>query len=291
MQDIDIQSYEENGFLVLPEFVPEKSCLELKARALEIIAQTDTSEIASTFSTTKQTHTQDNYFMESASEMKCFFEAGIVNEDGSLKVEPERAINKIGHAQHDLDPVFEAFSYTPELAGIAKALGYSRPLSLQAMYIFKAPGTGGEVIAHTDHPFLWTEPKTVTGLWFAIDNATEENGCLWVMPGGHKTEPVRSRFRRSESGGTTTDIYDETPFDMDKFIPMPAKRGTAIILNGLLPHKSEHNFSDKPRHAYTLHIIEGDESKAHYLEDNWLQRKSELPLRSLFEVAENLAKQ
>ena len=279
----DIESFRENGFLVLPDFVPEEKCLELKARALEIVNETDPSEIASTFSTTEQSHTQDEYFLESASSVKCFFEKDALDENGELKVEPERAINKIGHAQHDLDAAFESFSYTPELAALAEALGYACPLALQAMYIFKAPGTGGEVVAHTDHPFLWTEPKSVTGLWFAIDDATEENGCLWVMPGGHKTEPIRSRFKRNDKGGTVTEIYDDTPYDLEKFIPMPARRGTLILLDGNLPHKSDHNYSDKTRHAYTLHIIEGDPDRAEYPNDNWLLRDAGMPFQNLYD--------
>lgn len=282
----DYESFHENGFLEIPDFASEAECLALRNRALEIIGEADINQIPSVFSTTHQTHTQDEYFLNSADSVKCFLERDAVeldNDELKLKVDLECAINKIGHAQHDLDPVFESFSYKPELASIAKELGFQVPLLIQAMYIFKAPGTGGEVVAHTDHPFLWTEPQSVMGFWFAIDEATEENGCLWAMPGGHKTEPTRSRFFR-QGKGTTTQILDDTPYDDDKFIPLPAKRGTLILLHGMLPHKSEHNFSAKPRHAYTLHLIEGDESKAKYLEDNWLQRTPDFPFRNLYEV-------
>jgi phytanoyl-CoA hydroxylase len=46
-------------------------------------------------------------------------------------------INKCGHALHDLDPLFEAFSRTPELASLAGDLGVEQPLRLQSMDIFK----------------------------------------------------------------------------------------------------------------------------------------------------------
>ena len=102
---------------------------------------------------------------------------------------------------------------------------------------------------------------------------------------GHISEPVRSRFKRDEFG-TTTEIYDDTPYPDDQFIPLPAKRGTLILLDGQLPHKSEHNNSDKSRHAYTLHLIEGDQTRATYLEDNWLQQTPELPFRNLYDVVQ-----
>ena len=46
------------------------------------------------------------------------------------------------------------------------------------MYIFKQPHIGGEVGCHQDATFLYTDPITVTGFWFAIEDATLENGCL-----------------------------------------------------------------------------------------------------------------
>ena len=61
------------------------------------------------------------------------------------------------------------------------------------MYIFKQPRIGGEVVCHTDHTYLWTEPPSVVGFWFAIDDATTENGCMWALPGGHRLPVRRAR--------------------------------------------------------------------------------------------------
>jgi phytanoyl-CoA hydroxylase len=54
------------------------------------------------------------------------------------------------------------------------------------------------------------------------------------------------------------------------------KKGTLIVLHGLLPHLSRENRSPKSRRAYTLHVIDGSSD---YPEVNWLQRSAELPLR------------
>ena len=54
------------------------------------------------------------------------------------------------------------------------------------MYIFKQPNIGGEVTCHQDSTFLYTEPIDIVGLWFALEDATIENGCLWAIPGGHR---------------------------------------------------------------------------------------------------------
>jgi len=142
------------------------------------------------------------------------------------------------------------------------------------MVIFKPSHIGGEVTCHCDHSFLWTEPQTVVGFWFALDDATIDNGCMWAIPGG-QTGGARTRFRR-EGAGTTTDVLDPTPYDMDALVPLEVEAGTCIAFHGSLPHWSGPNTSDQPRLAYTLHLIDGT---AHYSADNWLQRSPELPLR------------
>jgi phytanoyl-CoA hydroxylase len=131
------------------------------------------------------------------------------------------------------------------------------------------------VVCHCDHSFLWTDPQTVIGLWFALDDATVANGCMWAIPGGH-VGGARTRFRLDGSGGTTTDILDPTPYDHGGLVPMEAEAGTLIAFHGCLPHWSGANTSDRPRLAYTLHVIDG---MAHYRADNWLQRGANLPLR------------
>jgi phytanoyl-CoA hydroxylase len=72
------------------------------------------------------------------------------------------------------------------------------------------------------------------------------------------------------------DVFDPTPWPEEQLIPLEGSKGTLIVLNGLLPHKSLANRSAKSRHAYTLHVIGGD---CHYSKENWLQRSLELPLR------------
>jgi len=264
------------GFLVLPDFVPVASCHALSEHVASLLAAIDPSDDTthSVFSTTEQSHANDDWFLESGDKVRWFFEDGaFVN--GHLTAPLPTVINKLGHAMHDLDPIFSQFSRTQELAELASELGFTNPLLLQSMYIFKQPTIGGEVVCHTDHTFLWTEPQSVVGFWFALEDATVDNGCLWAIPGGHHI-PVKRRFRRDGHGGTTNDIFDNAPYPEAQGVPLEVPAGTLIALHGTLPHWSAPNTSDRSRHAYTLHVIDGD---ADYLSDNWLQRSSTLPLR------------
>jgi phytanoyl-CoA hydroxylase len=262
------EAFERDGFVVIEGFVSAAECDALVARADELIASFLASpEARSIFSTREQTRTSDEYFLDSGDKVRFFFE-----EDGE-------AINKVGHALHDLDPVFAAFSHTPELArAAAEVAGMGDPRVLQSMYIVKGPRVGGEVSLHTDHTFLWTDPPSVTGFWFALQDATIENGCMWAVPGGHRL-PVRRRFRRAgptNADGTTFDVFDGGDYPTDGEVPLEAAKGTLIVLHGLLPHRSGPNTSDRGRAAYTLHAIE---AAAAYPADNWLQRGPHLPLR------------
>ena len=140
------------------------------------------------------------------------------------------------------------------------------------MYIFKQPNIGGEVVCHQDSTFLYTEPESTVGFWVALEDANINNGCLWVAPGGHKG-PLRKLFTQIENKMRLT-ILNETPFEATS-TALEVKKGTLVLLHGRLPHYSCENTSNKSRHAYTLHIIDGN---CKYPAENWLQRPN-LPLK------------
>jgi phytanoyl-CoA hydroxylase len=265
--------YQRDGFLVIEHFVTAEACDRLRQRANELVNGFDPS-VVSVFSTDEHKHISDDYFLTSGDQIRFFFEADAFTKSGSLKQSKELSINKIGHALHDLDPVFNEFSRALQIVELIADLGIERPLLLQGMYIFKQPRIGGEVTCHQDTTFLYTEPEQIAGLWFALEDATVENGCLWAIPGGHAVG-LKSRWQRTPRG-MEFDVYDATPWDDEKLVPLEVEKGGVIILNGLLPHKSLANRSIKSRHAYTLHVISADSS---YPETNWLQRSADMPLR------------
>jgi phytanoyl-CoA hydroxylase len=270
-----VERYGRDGFLILEDFVPVAECDALRRRASELVEAFDPAGAFSIFSTREQTRKSDQYFLESGDRVRFFFEEDAFLEDGALRQKKEHSINKIGHALHDLDEVFNRFSRTEKLAQLVSGLGIARPLLIQSMYIFKQPRVGGEVTCHQDSTFLYTEPMSVMGLWFALEDATRENGCLWAIPGGHHLG-LRSRFVRAPGGGTRFEIYDSSDWPLERLAPLEVKKGTLIVLNGLLPHLSYANRSERSRHAYTLHVIDGE---CHYPEENWLKRSPAMPAR------------
>jgi len=268
------ERYEHDGFVVLERFVEPAAC-DVLIEAADRIVRAFQPETLSIFTTHEQSRRTDDYFLGSGDQIRCFFEEEAISADGELRVPIERAINKIGHALHDLDPAFAAFSRRRELAALVGELGIAHPLLLQSMYIFKQPAIGGEVTPHQDHTFLWTDPPSATGLWFALEDATIDNGCMWALPGSHML-PARKRFHRLPGGGAGFEVLDARELPTAGMVPLVAPKGTCIVLHGLLVHRSGANRSPRSRQAYSLHVIDGT---AHYRADNWLQRGPALPLR------------
>ena len=78
--------------------------------------------------------------------------------NGNLSVDKMLAINKIGHAMHDLDPECGRIAYKKVLYDIMISIGLKNPTIVQSQYIFKQPKIGAKVNPHTDSTFIYTEP-------------------------------------------------------------------------------------------------------------------------------------
>lgn len=267
--------YERDGFIVIPAAKSAAQISALRRRAEEIVDAFDPRVASGVFSTRGDHAQRDAYFAESANAVRCFFEEEAIDANGEMRVSKARSINKIGHAMHDMDPVFEEFSHGAELDALARSLGNGDPRIYQSMYIFKQPFIGGEVRWHQDATFFATTPHSVTTMWFALEDADTNNGCLWVERGGHRG-PLRERFSMTDGKATMTTL-DATQWPTQtQAEPIECAAGTLVIFHGLLPHYSAPNRSPHSRHAFTLHYVDG---RASYASDNWIQRPAQFPAR------------
>jgi len=208
------QFFNKNGFLLINSFVTSNDVTNMKLQMKNIVEEEwDPNQQQSVFVTgDKQIdqRSRDSYFLDSANNIHFFIESDAINNSnddtttGGLKAEftePNSkigALNKVGHALHMIPgSTFKEYATSTKVKELVNELGWIDPVIPQSMYIFKQPKIGGEVTSHQDSTFLYTTPKqTCLGLWLALDDATIDNGCLWIRPGSHE-ESTRRKFARN----------------------------------------------------------------------------------------------
>jgi phytanoyl-CoA hydroxylase len=284
------EDFQRDGFAVVPHLFAPEAIQRLRAQAMKLVDEwTPSDHEYSLFQTgASQVDSTDEYFLSSGDKIRVFLEKDVLGPDRSFLYPKTRCINKIGHALHELDPVFREFSHCEAVQLLAAAAGLVEPLLVQSMYIFKHPRVGGEVSPHKDNAFIITTPLSCVGIWLALEEATRLNGCLWAIPRSHH-EPPPSYFIRDPLHPTTRVKFDPPlsteplpQWDEERFVPLEVPTGSVVLLHGNLVHRSHPNLSATSRHAFTLHLVDGT---ATYSPANWLQRPPDFPFRGFLSSA------
>lgn len=270
----EIALFQKDGYLVIEHFISNEECDALKLEAHNIIHEHALPLSFEVSQSLNKGISQEMHYFERQASLCIFFDERAILPDG-LSLPLDGAVTKISHALHDINPVFSTFSRQNKIAALVSDLGLTNPLLVQSMMIFKQPKTENVVWCHQDGTFIYTEPEITIGLWFALEDTTIENGCLWVIPGGHSIA-LKYRFKITPQKGMHFDNLDDTPWELDKMIPIQVSKGSLIVLHGRVPHMSKANISSSVRTAYTLHLID---SFSQYSCENWLQRPAYFPFK------------
>lgn len=268
-----VADYSRNGFASIKGFLGRTEVETLKEEIHRLVEQeAGKSEIKQPFF--HQVHGSSQHFLDSANSVEFFYEKLAYNfEAKEPTLPPLQSVAKIGHALHKHNSTFNQLTTSQKVRDVFRAVGHSEPTIIQSMVIFKNPKVGGEYTPHQDATFLSSDdPNALIGFWIALEEATEENGCLSFIPGSHKGKLER-RWVRAQSKREDGMLLEWTSppkeYDEDLFVPVPAQPGDLVIIHGLVVHRSARNTSSKRRLIYTFHAY--DKAKSTYLSDGWCQ--------------------
>ena len=219
------QFFDKHGFIFLPNFATPAEVESMKSSMDTLVndqwhPSSETTQVFRTDQEQIEAQGRSDYFLDSASKCHFFAEKDAITESGELKDEYKdnklEALNKAGHGMHTADGPFKDYTQSAKVGNLLRELGWVHPTVPQSMYIFKQAKIGGEVTSHQDSTFLYTTPRqSCIGLWLALDDATLDNGCLWVRPGSHK-ESVRRQFVRNPEHFGKSLSYNENSEDEDR---------------------------------------------------------------------------
>ncbi|UXI21419.1 hypothetical protein NH340_JMT07362 [Sarcoptes scabiei] len=284
--------FDQDGYALIENFIPLEWIERLKKEIDSLMKSFDCSKESATIFEAGNEQCATKYFLESSDKIRYFLEKDAWNQEKNcLMVPKEQSLNKIGHAMHWYNETFREFTFQQCFQTLSKSLGLIDPLIVQSLIIFKNPRIGSAVPDHQDATYLYSTPDPkIVGFWIPLEDATERNGCLQFIPGSHRIYPLQSRWIRSkDSSGTirmeyincssslpssssslkandSNNLNDEdekfnnaNSIDFEKenrFKLVPAKKGSCILIDGLVIHRSDPNVSDQPRPAYTFHCFD-----------------------------------
>ena len=162
------------------------------------------------------------------------------------------------HQAHFVSPVIEKYVRHPKICGILSQITAAHVpywdgsvKCMQSMYFVKPPDYQGQSW-HQDEIYIPTRDRSLIGAWIALDDATIENGCLWVLPGSQRLGYLYPQ--RNHQNFDEFDYGQESyGFDESSETPVEVKTGTLVFFNGYLLHRSRKNRGTNFRRVLVSH--------------------------------------
>jgi ectoine hydroxylase-related dioxygenase (phytanoyl-CoA dioxygenase family) len=141
------------------------------------------------------------------------------------------------HMPHKLSPVAHRYLAHSAIVDVLTSVIGPNVKCMQSMLFIKAAGKPGQAW-HQDEDFIPTRDRSLTGAWIALDDATVENGCLWVIPGSHKPGILWEMREQDDPRFDCTDESFAFPYTDADAVPVEVSAGTVVFFNGYLLHRS-----------------------------------------------------
>lgn len=162
------------------------------------------------------------------------------------------------HFPHKISPIIRALLSHPHIIDVLSRIVSPNLKCMQSMLFVKAPGKAGQSW-HQDEYYIPTRDKSLTGVWIAIDDATLDNGCLWIIPRSNREGFIRKRVANENKDYADVDTADVSDYSESEKVPVEIKSGSAIFFNGYTLHSSLSNRTeDKFRSALVNHYMSSE---------------------------------
>jgi len=141
------------------------------------------------------------------------------------------------HFPHKISPIILDIGRLPAVVDVLRDVIGPNVKMMQSMLFIKSEGKPGQAW-HQDEAHIPTRDRSLTAAWIALDDATVENGCLWVIPGSHRPGilyPVQEQ--NDPRFDCTLEAYGFGYSEQDA-VPVELPAGAALIFDGYLLHRS-----------------------------------------------------
>ena len=256
-----LETYGREGFLVCESVIDRSEVEEAREAISMIIRSVHASLLRGSPDVEIQPTPADaraNYagleVKRVGSEFRLRFEAGT----DPRRMGPEEAEKSVRvlYSYRDEHPVFRRLIDHPNVRGVVEHLVGPGAILFQDMALIKPPYIGSEKPWHQDDAYFSYAPlERIVGVWIALDEARAENGCMHVIPGGHRNSGLR-HFHSS----LDCEIVPGR-ISAQQAVPIELPPGGALFFSGLLPHQTPVNRSPLRRRAVQFHYRGADTVK------------------------------
>jgi len=177
---------------------------------------------------------------------------------GALRSDLGAGGDKVKKGTENITQIMWPSEFVP---GLKESVAYERALQLARqwlgddmafdfdMLIDKGPGTVTQTPWHQDCAYWVDLPdKRAASCWIALDEATQENGCMWFVAGSHKQE-LRPHRPAGKGGGAL-----ECDGTEEEAVCVPLKPGSCTFHGGSTLHYSRGNSTDGHRRALIINL-------------------------------------
>jgi len=220
-----INDYKETGYLVIPDLFSKEEIAKLREETADI-------------------------FRGKRGKVE-----GMIDVDENISNEEVLKKYVAIHFPHKISEVIHQALFHKGVVDVLTGIVGPDVKCMQSMLFVKGPGKAGQSW-HQDEFYIPTRDKSLVGVWIAIDDASVENGCLWIIPG--RPNFIMPRGINNSNEYADVDTIDVSAYESNK-IPVEVKSGSVVFFNGYTLHSSQRNKTDDCfRTALVNHYMSAD---------------------------------